>query len=59
MGAGELGLIILVLLLVFGPSRLPKLARGLGEMVREFRKARRGTADEAPRHEPPDKPPDR
>lgn len=37
LGVWELLIILVVVLLIFGPSRLPKMARGIGEMVREFR----------------------
>lgn len=37
LGGWELLVILVVILLIFGPSRLPKMARGIGEMVREFR----------------------
>ncbi len=36
---GELLIILLIILIVMGPSRLPQLARALGEAMREFRKA--------------------
>ena len=39
MGAQELLLILLVVLLLFGARRLPELARGLGQGVQQFRKA--------------------
>jgi len=39
MGTGELLLILLVALLVFGPKKLPDLAKGLGKAIREFRRA--------------------
>lgn len=38
LGVPELILILLILLLLFGASRLPKLSRSLGESVRELRK---------------------
>lgn len=38
LGTWELLIILVVVLLIFGPSRLPKMARGVGEMIREFRK---------------------
>ncbi|MCE4627618.1 MAG: twin-arginine translocase TatA/TatE family subunit [Desulfurococcales archaeon] len=41
-------IILLILLLVLGPSKLPALARGLGQAVREFRKASQGLYDEEP-----------
>lgn len=39
IGPGELLLILAVALIIFGPGRLPELARNLGKMIREFRKA--------------------
>ena len=38
-GGQELLLILFVVLLFFGPSKLPELARGLGKGMREFKKA--------------------
>ena len=37
VGFGELALIFVVGLILFGPDRLPKIARGLGEALRAFR----------------------
>lgn len=45
-GGQELGIIFLIILLVFGPSQIPKMARGLGQAMREFRKAQREVTDE-------------
>jgi TatA/E family protein of Tat protein translocase len=39
IGAQELILILVVALLVFGPKRLPELARSLGKGLAEFRRA--------------------
>lgn len=41
LGFQELLLIFFVALLLFGPKKLPELARGLGRAVREFRNAMR------------------
>jgi len=38
LGLPELLVILLVVLLIFGPRRLPEMAKGLGQSVREFRK---------------------
>lgn len=38
-GPMEIGLIMLVLLLVFGAKRIPEIARGLGKGLREFKDA--------------------
>ena len=55
IGAPELIIVLLIVLLVFGGTKLPKLARSLGEAQREFRagqeEAARGAAvpkDETP-----------
>lgn len=39
LGAGEIFLIMLVALLLFGAKRIPELARGLGRGMREFKDA--------------------
>jgi sec-independent protein translocase protein TatA len=56
-GPGEVGLLFLIILLIFGPSQIPKMARGLGEAMREFRKAQREITDEVKGEEPPPPPP--
>lgn len=39
IGGFEWVIIILVVLLLFGAKRIPDLARGLGQGIKEFRKA--------------------
>lgn len=39
LGPGEIFVILLLLLLLFGAKRLPELARSLGQGVKEFRKS--------------------
>ena len=46
-GPGEIVIILGILLLLFGSSKLPKLARSLGSSVTEFRKGIRGEGDES------------
>ena len=38
-GPLELGIILGIILLIFGGSKLPGLAKGLGQGIREFKKA--------------------
>lgn len=38
LGIWELLIIFVVVLVIFGPSRLPQMAKGIGQAVREFRK---------------------
>jgi sec-independent protein translocase protein TatA len=46
IGAGEIILILAVLLLLFGAKKLPDLARSLGKSAREFKKGLSGDDDE-------------
>lgn len=39
IGMSELLVILVVVLLVFGPKKLPELARGLSRGINEFRRA--------------------
>jgi sec-independent protein translocase protein TatA len=39
IGPWELLLILVIMLIVFGPGKLPEVARALGKAIREFRKA--------------------
>ena len=39
LGFGEIILILLVLLIVFGPRRLPELGGALGKGIREFKRS--------------------
>jgi sec-independent protein translocase protein TatA len=47
LGAPELLIILLVVLLLFGGAKLPKLARSIGQAQREFRKGQHEDASEA------------
>lgn len=40
-GPTELGLVLLVALVIFGPKKLPELGKGLGQGLREFRSSTR------------------
>jgi sec-independent protein translocase protein TatA len=52
LGGTELLILFLIILLVFGPSQIPKMARGLGQAMREFRRAQREIGDEINRDDP-------
>ncbi|MFZ2654292.1 MAG: twin-arginine translocase TatA/TatE family subunit [Victivallales bacterium] len=46
LGYQELIIIFLIVLLIFGGSKIPELARGLGKGINEFKKAKDGIKDE-------------
>jgi len=46
LGFGEIMLILLILILIFGTRRIPELGKGLGEGIKNFKKAIKG--DEEP-----------
>jgi len=45
MGPLEIGLIVLIILIVFGVGRLPQVGGAVGKAIREFRKSQRGDYD--------------
>jgi len=48
IGGGEILLILLILMFLFGGSKLPELASGLGKAMRNFRKAASESEDAGP-----------
>ena len=46
LGASEMVLIFVVVLVLFGGEKLPGFARGLGKSIREFKKAAAGVEEE-------------
>jgi sec-independent protein translocase protein TatA len=50
MGGGEMMLIMVAVLLLFGGKKLPELARGLGKGIREFKDASEGVKREIHRN---------
>ena len=39
LGSGEIILILAIVLILFGAKKLPELAKGLGQGIKEFKKA--------------------
>ncbi len=50
-GGGEMIIIFIAVLLLFGAKKLPELARGVGKAMGEFKNARREFEDEIRRAE--------
>lgn len=59
LSGGELVLVLVVILVLFGARRIPEFAKGLGKGITEFKKASREVTDEIERavDEPPPAPP--
>lgn len=45
LGFGEILIILIIVVVIFGAGRIPELGRGLGEGIRNFKKSVKG--DEA------------
>lgn len=54
LGLPEILIILVIILLVFGPRRLPDMAKGIGQSVREFRKGIRDMRDDIERDDEPE-----
>lgn len=48
LGAPELVIILVILLVLFGGSKLPGLAKGLGQSIKEFKKSTKDEPDPEP-----------
>jgi sec-independent protein translocase protein TatA len=46
MGPWEIGLIVLIVLIVFGAGKLPQVGGAIGKGLRAFRKGQSGNEDE-------------
>ncbi len=46
LGMGELVIILLVVLILFGSKKIPDLAQGLGKGIKEFKKAVRDVQED-------------
>ena len=61
ISGGEIILILALILILFGARKLPELAKGLGQGIKEFKKATKEVTDEVSQamEEPPPPPPKR
>ena len=56
IGPLEIIILLVIVLVIFGPKRLPELGRGLGKGMREFKDAISGEHEEEPRENLPGPP---
>ena len=45
LGIGQIALLIVLALVLFGPKRLPELGRSVGNAIREFKSALNGVSE--------------
>lgn len=45
-GIGEIFIVLLIMVLVFGASRIPELAKSLGQSIKEFKNSTKEQKDE-------------
>ena len=51
LGMSELIIILLIVVVIFGASRLPQLGKGLGEGIKNFKQSVKGDPDEKSENE--------
>lgn len=54
LGPLELGLILVIVLLIFGVGKLPQVFKSLGEGIREFREAASGDEEKKGKDDEPE-----
>lgn len=52
IGPMEIALIVVVALLIFGPSKLPQLGKSVGETLKEFKKSMKAVKEDVSLDEP-------
>jgi sec-independent protein translocase protein TatA len=50
LGGWEVILIVVVVLVIFGPKKLPEFAKGLGQSIKEFKKGSRESEQLPPKN---------
>ncbi|HEX9943561.1 MAG TPA: twin-arginine translocase TatA/TatE family subunit [Thermoanaerobaculia bacterium] len=55
LGVPELAIIFLIIIVLFGASRIPHIGKGLGEGIRNFKKGLKGGEEDAEHEQIPEK----
>jgi sec-independent protein translocase protein TatA len=51
IGPGEIAIVLVIALLIFGPKKLPELGKGLGRGMRDFKRAVTGDDEDERKNE--------
>jgi sec-independent protein translocase protein TatA len=54
LGPWEIGLILIIVLIIFGPGKLPKLGESIGKAIRGFRKSQEEDQDKLDENKKPE-----
>ncbi len=57
LGVTELIIILVIVLIIFGAGKLPKIAKSIGEGIKEFKKATKEKESKEEKEEKKEKPP--
>lgn len=57
LGVTELIIILVIVLIIFGAGKLPKIAKSIGEGIKEFKKATKEKESKEEKKEKKEKPP--
>lgn len=52
LGVPELMIVFLIIIVLFGASRIPQIAKGLGAGIRDFKKELKGNGEDDPERLP-------
>ncbi len=52
LGPWEIALIVVIVLIIFGPKRLPELGKGIGQFFKNFTKSLKGESDDSESQKP-------
>lgn len=52
LGVPELMIVFLIIIVLFGASRIPQIAKGLGAGIRDFKKELKGNGEDDPEQIP-------
>lgn len=52
IGVREILVIVLIIVILFGARRIPELAKGMGQGIKEFKRGMRDSAEDTPPEKP-------
>jgi sec-independent protein translocase protein TatA len=53
LGPWEMAIIIAIVVIIFGPKRLPELGKGIGQFIKNFKSSIKGDDENPPKENKP------